>query len=1075
MGFEIWAGLGWGGGGWRWVQERAGLSSYDGTWPQGGAIGMSIEIRKGNRGVGLASWSRVVVALSAMAWPAGLAADGEGAPDFVREVRPILSEHCFACHGFDEHDRKAGLRLDTYEGATVGGRGGAAMVPGKPEESELIFRITTTDKGEVMPPPEVHKELSGEQIDILTRWVAGGGEYEEHWSYRPLVRPEVPEGEGREIDRFLARAQAEAGVEAVGTVDGEVLARRLALDLTGLPPAAEALRGVMAAWSGGDVESLTEALLASPHHGERMAMFWLDLVRYADTIGYHSDNPKEVSAYRDYVIGAFHSNKPYDQFTVEQLAGDLLEGATVEQRVASGYNRLLQTTQEGGAQAKEYLAIYAADRVRNVGEVWLGATLGCAQCHDHKYDPIRMSDFYRMAAFFADIKETAVGVQQPNLKLPTDGEEREMAELRERLAEGEVEEVLARDAGLAARVREGQLAWVGTMRAQLVGEEGWAVVVPERVESEGGSEFEVQEGGSVLVRGANPDRDVYRAVLKVTGRVAAVRLDALLHESMAQGRLSRANGNYVLTGFAARVGGEELAVAAAEADYEQPGFPVAAVLDGQAETGWAGNGHVEGVARAAKFVLAEPLEAGEGMELEVELRFESKHLKHQIGHFRLATSEAGGLALGGGLDAPEEILAALRADEGDEVAEAALAAYYRATAPELAGLRQEREGWEKRLAEVEAGVRTMLVAEAMASPREVRILDRGDWQDETGDVVLPGVPEFLAGEVGDEGDASGGRGTRLELAKWLVDESNPLTARTFVNRLWAMFFGRGISADLGDLGGQGVPPDHPELLDWLAVEFMESGWDVRHMVRLIVGSEAYRRSSVSPVELRQKDPGNRWLARQGRWRLDAELVRDVALAVSGLLVNEVGGMSVKPHQPAGYWAQLNFPQREWQMDGGDSVYRRGMYTFWCRTFPHPAMAAFDAPSREECVAKRARSNIPQQALVLLNDPSFVEAGIAFGARMMGAEGMAEGAGDRERLAWGCREVWGRGGLEEEIDVLEGLLEAQRARFAADEPAARTMISLAGRGVEGIEDVVGLAAWAQVARALMNSYEMSSRY
>jgi hypothetical protein len=1016
-----------------------------------------------------------IISLSLLAFAAGVTGSAAQEISFRRDVRPILSDKCFACHGPDEKKREADLRLDTPEGARADLGGYAAIVPGNPGKSALIERITTDVADDRMPPDKFHKPLTTAEIDTLKRWVAAGGEYESHWSYTVLAKPAAPAAEDgafvrNDIDRFILAAQKKVNLTPAAEADRATLARRLYLDLIGLPPTPEQIDAFVNDRSPNAYDKLVDDLLRSKHFGERMAVFWLDLVRYADTIGYHSDNLMEVSAYRDYVIGAFNDNLPYDRFTIEQLAGDLLPNATVKQKIASGYNRLLQTTEEGGAQPKEYMAIYAADRVRNVSETWLGSTMGCAQCHDHKYDPFTMRDFYSMAAFFADIDENAVGKRQPNLKLPTAEEETEMAKLRADLAEHTLTKVLAKDAALAKQVADAQQQWEAEQAKRLAsGGDAWRVIKPDGLKSAGGQELKIQPDGSVLSAGAkNPNADTYIAVLKTRGKITGLRLEALTDASMTNKSLSRANGNFVLTDVRIVVAGKPVKIAKAAADFEQNGFPVANLIDADPKSGWAGDGHNEAKNRTAVLSFAEPIDLGDkGGDLTVELKHDSTFPKHHIGRFRLSVTEAAAPAVVPGADLPVDLLDALTlsADKRDPKKNQAIAAHYQTIAPALEPHRKNLADWQKRLEDIEKGLQTMLVAASLKEPRMTRLLPRGNWLDDSGAEMQPAMPAFLSHEA-----IAGRRATRLDLANWIVSPDNPLTARAFANRMWKLFFGRGISRDVMDLGGQGQPPSHPELLDWLAAEFRDNDWDVKRLVKLIVSSGAYRQSSTAAAAVKEKDPNNIWLARQGRWRLDAELVRDTALELSGLLVDYIGGKSVKPYQPAKFWQHLNFPAREWENGKGADLYRRGLYTFWCRSFPHPGMTAFDAPNREECTAERPRSNTPQQALVLLNDPVYVEASRALAARIA-----RQPADDAGKIAWAWRHATGREPSAAERDILANLLKSQQSRYAADPESAKQLLSTGASPAPADLDPAQIAAWTQVARAILNAYETTSRF
>ncbi len=623
-----------------------------------------------------------------------------------------------------------------------------------------------------------------------------------------------------------------------------------------------------------------------------MAVWWLDLVRYADSAGYHSDNPINVSPYRDYVIKSFNANKPFDTFTVEQLAGDLLPNATLEQRVASAYNRLLQTTEEGGAQAKEYIAKYSADRVRNYGQVWLGGTIMCAECHNHKFDPYTHADFYSVAAFFADIQEPAIGNRGPGTPVPSAQQEAELNRL----------------------------------------------------------------GGLIPA---------------------------------AQAKLEAAAKTYAA--------GEK-----AFADAEKWPNPK---LDKKGPA-------TVPVPDDVKAIIAKPADKRTPAEVTKLVGFARDH-------------------------AP-----ALKA-ERDAVAAATKA----------------KTDYENSLPRV-----LMTVS---GPPRTVRILPRGNWLDDTGPVMTPNTPSFLP-PLPPLADGAK-RYTRLDLAKWTVSTENPLVARATANRLWKLFFGHGIARSLEETGVQGEQPTHPELLDWLASELLTK-WDVKQLVRQMVLSSAYRQSSVETPAIRERDPLNKLFARQSRSRLDAEFIRDTALSVSGLLNPTIGGASVKPYQPPGYWAALNFPVREWQKDSGDKVYRRGMYTHWQRTFPHPAMVALDAPSREECIAERPKSNIPQQALVLLNDPEFVEAAKAFAARTL-KEG---GAADDARVKWAFERATGRTATLAESQVLMEVLNKHRKQFADKPDEAKKLLAIGDLPAPKDIKPEELAAWVSVCRVILNLHETITR-
>ena len=906
--------------------------------------------------------------------------------DFNRDVRPILSETCFQCHGPDKNHLEADLRLDEGDGLFRERDGMTIVIPGKPEASELIARITSTEDDVRMPPPEAGRALSAEQIEIIRTWIAQGAEWKGHWSWIPPVRPELPPGLADSdfgvIDGFVSEQLAGRNLNPAGPADSRALVRRLSFDLTGLAPAPDAVDAFAADPGGAAYEALIGRLLDSPHFGERMTMSWLDLVRYADTNGIHGDTHRDVALFRDYVIKAFNDNMPFDRFTIEQLAGDLLSEPTIDQRVASGYNRLLMTTREGGAQPKEYLAKYAADRVRNATTVWLGATVGCAECHDHKFDPYSTRDFYSFAAFFADVQEAAVGRQQPT-QIPSPPQAAEL----NRLA-GEIARVKSILETQTPELDLALAAWEERKHAELAGSRlAWTAIAPSSAESTGGQTLSVQDDISVLTSGENPAKATYTITLATdAANITGIRLEALTHESFKG--LSRGNGNFVLSNFevdvAAAVNVDEretddgkpsaagvpVNIASVQTDYEQSGWPAKNALDGKSDTGWAVDGNKQQTEnRTAVFAFEKSVSGGPGTIFAIRIKHESALAGHNIGRFRLSLTAVEKPPLDNyGIGLPPNIVEILTkpVDQRSEEQKQKIAAHFRSIAPQLDGTRVELKQLTAAHEALDKSIPTMLITTAMA-PREMRVLPRGNWLDDSGEVVQPAVPHFLK-QIETEG-----RATRLDLAQWLVAPDNPLVARVFVNRLWKLFFGQGLVRSLDDFGSQGAWPTHPELLDWLAVEFIESGWNVKHMIRLMLMSETYRRSSVPTPELRQTDPLNRWLARQARFRLDAEMVRDNALLVSGLLVDRIGGNSVKPYQPAGYWKHLNFPKRAWRNDSDGNQYRRGVYTYWCRTFLHPSLLAFDAPSREECCVDRPRSNNPLQALVLLNDPTYVEA------------------------------------------------------------------------------------------------------
>ena len=989
------------------------------------------------------------------------------AVSYQRQIQPILSEHCYACHGPDRVGQENDLRLDIREHALE-----SAIEPGDAAGSELIARLESPDPDQRMPPPTTkNPQLSARQINLLRRWIEEGAEYEKHWAHispqkKEPPKKEEPVGDGDwpqgTIDRWVAAGHAQQGLKPAPPADRRTLIRRLSFDLTGLPPSVAEVEAFVADRSPQAYERVVDRLLASPHFGERMAIYWLDLVRYADTGGYHGDNQRDHTPYRDYVIRAFNQNLPYDQFVREQLAGDLLTDPSRQQQIASGFNRLNMTTREGGAQPQEYMAIYAADRVRNTSSIFLGLTLGCCQCHDHKFDPYTARDFYSMAAFFADIEETLVGIQEPLVLLdPMQTQRRydldQAASAAEKLLAGESE---LWDAA--------QAKW--ELSEQPTANLTWHLEDPLQANTAEGGSFERLDDGSLLATGARADKATYTFELPVPeAGVTAVQFELLPHESLPQQGPGRAaNGNLVLSEVEIFQGERKLPIQEALATHSQKNWDIAAAIDGEAETGWAIRPRV-GERLSAYFELAEPLAGSKDEPQQLTLRLQQLYGSgYLIGRLRVFTTAE---------EKPLEKIKprlpykavydalALPTENRSQKQQELLRQHFRKTAPETASVRQliAAAKEEKKIINEEA--RKVLVSIA-TKPRVVRVLSRGNWQDETGEIVNPAVPASL----GSLRLPPGQRGSRLDLAAWLIAKENPLTARVFVNRLWKLLFGRGLVSPLGDFGSQGSPPSHPELLDYLAVDFMEHAWDIKSLLRKLVLSGTYRQSSDTAAEMLERDPHNVWLARQGRFRLDAEMIRDNALVISGLLEREVGGESVRPYQPEGYLAHLNFPPRTYQHDEGENQYRRGLYTFWQRSFLHPAMALFDAPTREECTVERPQSNTPLQALLLLNDPSYVEA-----ARVFASQILAEGGGDdAQRLQYAFRQALARKIDHEETRVLQRLLTKHRQHYRENVDEARAIQKTGLATVPEGLDPAELAAWTSVARTVLNLHETVTR-
>ncbi|HYT93695.1 MAG TPA: PSD1 and planctomycete cytochrome C domain-containing protein [Gemmataceae bacterium] len=1003
--------------------------------------------------------------------------------DFNRQIRPILSESCFTCHGPDEKERKAKLRLDTREGGLKELRdGGFAIVPGHANKSELLVRITTKAASERMPPPKTNKRLTPEQIDLLRRWIDEGAKWSEHWAFvapkrSPLPRVANPTWPRNAIDHFILARLERAGLKPSPEADAIRLIRRVTLDLTGLPPTPAEVDAFLADKSTNAYEKVVDRLLASPHFGERMAVEWLDAARYADTHGYHIDSGRDMTRWRDWVIAAFNENLPFDRFTVEQLAGDLLPGATVRQKVASGFNRNHMINFEGGAIPAEYHNNYIVDRVNTTSTVWLGLTTACAQCHDHKYDPISQKEYYQLYAFFHNVPENGLdgsrGNAAPVLKAPTPAQAKRLREL-----DAAIQETERKLATPDPKLDEAQAAWE---RTALGGRTEWVFLDLKKAESRGGAKLTPQSDQSLLASGPNPATDAYTVVLESSNErnFTALRLEALPHKSLkGQGPGRSVNGNIVLTDVRLSYQPANkskpptpIKLKAASADFSQQDFPIRNAIDADPKSGWAIYPEV-GKAHSAVFEFERPVELGCGLMLTVTLDFQSQYGQHQLGCFRLSATTSANPHNSDTL--PANVRAALTVPRANRTAaqEADLRLYYRSQVAagaqlkgQLAKLRQER-------AEVEKQMPTTMVMQEMPTPRDTFMLLRGEY-DKKGAKVTAATPASLPPLP------AGAPLNRLGLAQWLVDPSHPLTARVAVNRYWQQFFGTGLVKTAEDFGAQGELPSHPELLDWVAVEFMQptsgplgSGgkkWDVKALVRLIVTSATYRQSSAVTPALLAKDADNRLLTRAPRLRLQAEFIRDQALAVSGLLNREIGGASVFPYQPAGLWQELasrsdskNWSAQFFVQSHGKDLYRRTMYTFWKRTSPPPTLVTFDAPDRETCTVRRSRTNTPLQALVLLNDPTYVEASRKLAERMM-----KQAESTEERIIFAFRLATARRPTTKEVEILSRVFNRQLNVYRQDPKAALRLLGVGEAPRDERLPAAELAAWTVVASVILN--------
>ena len=919
------------------------------------------------------------------------AASGPPLIDFQRQVRPILSDNCFLCHGPDKGTRMADMRLDVKEEAMAPRKNGSVIVPGKPDESLLVKRIFSDNPGYRMPPTFSHKTLSAEQKETFRKWIEQGALWKEHWSFIPPVRPALPEVKDAAwprtaVDRFiLARLEA-AGLTPNPEADRHALIRRVTLDLTGLPPAPEEVAAFVKDTSPKAYENLVDRLLASPRYGEHRARYWLDAARYADSQGLHIDNYREMWPYREWVIGAFNRNMPFDRFTIEQLAGDLLPNATLEQKIASGFHRCNVTTNEGGSIPAEVEAMYAKDRADTTGIVWLGLTVGCATCHDHKFDPIKQKEFYALTSFFRNTTQLAldgnVPDTPPTVAVPKQEDWKRWTDLaveRASLREAIVKRQSANGAKFEKWLATPDHASGAVYPPSSVVAEVKADTVPSELPKgvalgEGpaglGQALQFDKEASLELPSVGVDIDkpftvatwVYIPKEK-TGFTIASQLDPKMEGKRHGWSLSLNGGELGVSGRAPefRMNATERNYISARpaADYElkpEAWYHLQFTYDGSRSR--------KGLSLFVNGVFVPTYGTGEDNNPLADSILSSSKLKlagSAIARFKLLSIHEDEVQA-------ELLYAAEKAQAGDREASHRLFTYevdpaLRKTVARLRQVDAERTAIARR------GAVTFVMQERTDTEPVAHVLNRGQY-DQMREEVHPGVMAALPPM------AQSLPRNRLGLAKWIVDPANPLTARVTVNRFWQELFGTGIVKTAEDFGAQGDSPSHPELLDWLALEFRESGWDVKKLFRLMVTSEAYKQSAVSNGDKLAKDPDNRLLSRGPRFRMDAEMVRDCALSASGLLRPEIGGPSVKPYQPINIWETVAMDQsntRFYKQDSGDKLYRRSMYTFWKRSAPPPSMDIFNAPSRETCIVRRERTNTPLQALATMNDPQFVEA------------------------------------------------------------------------------------------------------
>jgi hypothetical protein len=967
---------------------------------------------------------------------------------FNDEIRPLLSNSCYRCHGPDEEDRKAKLRLDTREGATKDHEGFTAISPGKIEDSELIYRIVTDDEDEMMPPPGKGERFTKEQIELFKRWIEEGAEYEVHWSYAKPVRPEVPQVDEtmmkvrNPVDSFILSRLSKEGLSPSKEADAHTLIRRVALDLTGLPPTKAEVEAFLADESAKAYENLVNRLLAKPAFGEHWARMWLDLARYADSAGYADDPGRTIWAYRDWVIRAFNENMPFDQFTIDQIAGDLVSTPTEDQLVATAFHRNTKTNNEGGTSDEEFRNAAVVDRVNTTMATWMGTTAACAQCHTHKYDPISHAEYFQMFAIFNQSEDADRRNEAPIIQVMGDQNKKQVAHISAEIAKLKKEMEPAATLDLKAFAE-----WEAALKAK-VGR--WDVLTPRKMTAVSGANFKAGSDGSVLVSGKTAGTDDYTiSASSKLKKITAIKIEALAYDKLGSGGPGR-NGNFVINEVELTSGKTKASFLNASSTYDQDKFGAASAIDGNAgsDSGWAVGGSL-GQDHHIVIELDKPLD-GRNLELKLLQRYPN----HALGRFRILATDSTGpfMALS------SDTIAILKTSPAKRSAaeRAQLVAVYRKTNPSIIADTKKLADLKKQLAAVKPLTSVPIMRDLpKGKHRKTHIQLRGSYLS-LGEEVAPGVPQVFGSLP------KGLNPDRLAMAKWLVDRENPLTARVVANRFWENLFGVGIVLTSEEFGSQGERPSHPELLDWLAVEFMDGGWDVKSFLRLLVTSSAYRQNSHVSDEMAALDPDNRLVARGPRVRLSAEMIRDQALAVSGLLSSKMYGVPVRPPQPnLGLKAAFG-GGTDWSTSSGEDKFRRGLYTSWRRSSPYPSMATFGAPNREVCTVRRGNTNTPLQALVTLNDPVYIEAAQALSRRMAAQKGTVA-----EMIKHGFQLCLSRYPNEIENSRLIALYDSTRSKYATDQKLAREMATNPiGPLPKGI-DVVELATLTVVANVLLN--------
>ena len=1111
--------------------------------------------------------------------------------DFNSQIRPILSAKCFACHGPDESERAAGLRLDRIDGATQDLGGYAAIAPGDAASSEMLLRVTSRDEDLLMPPPESGSALTSDQVAILKKWIQQGAKYSEHWSYVPPRKAALPEIKNQqwirnEIDHFILSRLEDRKLSPATSADRLTLARRLSLDLIGLPPTWEEATRFRDDKSVNAYEAYVDYLLDQPAFGERWARVWLDLARYADSAGYADDPPRTIWAYRDYVIKSLNENKSFDDFTIEQIAGDLLPNPKPEQLIATAFHRNTLTNNEGGTNDEEFRNVAVVDRVNTTMAVWMGTTAACAQCHTHKYDPITQKEYFELFAFFNNSQDADRRDEQPLHQVWSE----DQIELKEQLQQ-QHDQLLTTLKTTTPEILQGQKDWLSRLKKK----PEWKVLAPTEVDSET-REAAIKPEGWIHLAENDAENDSVMARFPITdGKVSGLQLEVSHEQSrnfvlsgidviwepeasnvvgsqyvrvelpgqkkmihLAEIQLFVGEENVAVTGKASQSstdfggnvayvndgntdglfnnksvthtaisndpwieidlgserdidrivlwnrtdGGEaiqnrlrgykislmdadrqtvwsqspqsvpkpsqefsvdgmiNLAFSSAIANHEQSGFPASSLLDGKTSpnTGWAIAPHV-GKSHALTLVLEKPRSFQAG-NLVLHVKHESKHLRHLIDHFRVSVT--GDEYLQDWADVPGNLHAAILAktNQIDVATEKEISEHYLEITPLLQKEREKAEALQKQLSEMKPLTTVPIMRERESNQRRKTYVQiRGNYLSKA-EEVTQGTPKVFH-PISHADDPN-----RLDLAKWLVDTRNPLTARVIANRHWEQIFGSGIVATSEEFGSQGDLPTHPELLDWLAVELMESGWDLKHLIKTLVMSATYRQSSVVTEEMQRQDPDNQFYTRGPRFRASAEVVRDQVLSVAGLLSDKMYGPPVKPPQPKLGLTAAFGSGTDWNTSAGDDRYRRGIYTTWRRSSPYPSMAQFDAPNREVCTIRRIRTNTPLQALVTLNDPVYVEAAQAFARKVLLQEGDM-----RQRITFAFKTALTRVPTEQEYSRIEKLIEKVSMTYSENREEAMQMATEPLGDLPGTIDVIDAATWTVVANVVLNLDEI----